>query len=131
MDIKRQLTRLDERYMQASSKEEEAELMAQIQDLIDSNPDRNDELVDHHAKDLLMIAKAMRLSVTLEPIMDLVNFKSISTQYFGRTPSWFYQRLNGNVVHGMRSHFSADEIAALKAALKDVAAKIGSVADSI
>ncbi len=67
----------------------------------------------------------------LKDILMLVKWATISTEYFGRTRTWLYQRLSGYMVNGKPAQFTDEEREALRSALKDVARRIDEAADRI
>ncbi|WP_278717818.1 DUF5053 domain-containing protein [Bacteroides caecimuris] len=52
-----------------------------------------------------------------------MSVSSLAKDYFEKSTSWFYQRLNENIVHGKAATFTDEELNILKDALKDVASK--------
>ena len=60
----------------------------------------------------------------MEPILPFISVSALAKEYFGKSASWFYQRLNGNVVHGKPVSFTEEELAKLSRALNDVAAQL-------
>ena len=73
------------------------------------------------------IQKTLTIRQQLEPILPYISVSSLAKDYFGKSTSWFYQRLNGNIVHGKTATFTDKELNILKDALKDVASKLNKV----
>ena len=73
------------------------------------------------------IQKTLTIRQQLEPILPYISVSSLAKDYFGKSTSWFYQRLNGNIVHGKTAAFTDKELNILKDALKDVASKLNKV----
>lgn len=69
----------------------------------------------------------MTVKETLEPILPMINIGYIAKIYFGKTPQWFYQRLNENIVNGKPAQFTKEEIQNLNFALQDLSKKLDSV----
>jgi len=67
------------------------------------------------------------LKKRLLEVSDIVSISYVAKTYFNKTRSWFYQRLNGNLVNGKPAKFTEEELFKLDSALKDVSKKIGSV----
>jgi len=67
----------------------------------------------------------------LGDILHSVKWSHISTQYFGKSRSWFSQRLNGYDGNGTESDFSQEEREVLKNALLDVAEQIHKTAEKL
>ena len=60
----------------------------------------------------------------LEDILPAISVSHLAKTYFGKTPQWFYQRLNGNTVNGKQAKFTNNELHVLADALKDISKKI-------
>lgn len=60
-----------------------------------------------------------------------MKFGKISTEYFGHSSSWLYQRINGYDGNGKPCELTPEQTVTLKKALHDVARKIDTVADSL
>lgn len=117
-----------------SSETERTTIDAQISDLIESMDDRESEALavgvqkdfeNIHAK-ASVLEDQLRLREKLSPILPYISVSALAKEYFGKSSSWFYQRLNGNIVHGKECRFSAEEVERLRLALSDISAKIGS-----
>ena len=72
------------------------------------------------------INRVLNVRDSLAEILPFVSVSSLSKLYFGKSTSWFYQRMNGNIVHGKHARFTPEEINTLNFALKDIGSKIGS-----
>lgn len=70
------------------------------------------------------IQRTLTIRQQLEPILPYISISSLTKDYFGKSTSWFYQRLNGNIVHGKSLSFTEKEIKELNDALKDIGSKI-------
>ena len=70
----------------------------------------------------------------MEPILPFISVSALAKEYFGKSASWFYQRLNGtswfyqrlngNMVHGKPVSFTQEELTVLAHALNDMASKL-------
>jgi len=56
----------------------------------------------------------------LEDVLPIVSVSYLAKEYFKKTPQWFYQRLNGNIVNGKRVSFTEEEIRTLSSALDQI-----------
>lgn len=63
----------------------------------------------------------------LGKIPDMVSMSYIASHYFGKSRTWLYQRINGNIIHGKPAQFTKDELEKLNDALKDIGQELGSV----
>ncbi|WP_288361471.1 DUF5053 domain-containing protein [uncultured Bacteroides sp.] len=73
------------------------------------------------------IRRTLSIRQQMEPILPYISVSSLAKDYFGKSASWFYQRLNGNIVHGKAAAFTDRELSVLVDALKDVASKLDKV----
>lgn len=67
----------------------------------------------------------------LKDILMLIKWSTVSTDYFGKSRTWIYQRISGYDVNGKAAEFSATERERLREALHDIAARINAAADNI
>ncbi len=134
MDKVKRFFELKELWKKASEVER-SDIDHELSDLMDSmNETERESLFECVSDDF----KRMRQEVTdirrtfsirqqLEPILPYISVSSLAKDYFGKSTSWFYQRLNGNIVHGKAAAFTDKELNILKDALKDVASKLNKV----
>lgn len=66
-----------------------------------------------------------------DEILLFVKWGKISTDYFGFSPSWLYQRLKGYDGNGRPCELTPEQKGTLRAALHDIADKINTAADRI
>lgn len=78
-------------------------------------------------KEVADIRRTLSIRQQMEPILPYISVSSLAKDYFGKSTSWFYQRLNGNIVHGKSVAFTDKELNILKDALNDVASKLNKV----
>ncbi|GAB6012357.1 DUF5053 domain-containing protein [Viscerimonas tarda] len=74
--------------------------------------ERNDEL------------KELELRQKLQNVLPIISVSYLAKNYFNKTPQWFYQRLNGNVVNGKQASFNKAEISTLQKALTEISEEI-------
>ena len=67
----------------------------------------------------------------LRDILTLVGFGQVCIQYFGKTPSWLYNKINHNLVNGKTADFSWQELDQLRHALLDVSERIRRAAETL
>lgn len=67
----------------------------------------------------------------LSDVLHGIKWAHISTHYFGKSRSWFSQRLNGYDGNGAESDFSEDEVSVLKNALFDLSERIRKTAEQL
>ena len=108
---------------------------ARYEEMSDSQKAAFREMVKDAVKriyDEVMDDKAARqteqLPVQLQALAPALSLGYIAKTYFGRSSTWLYQRLNGNVVNGKIAHFTCEEIKTFKAALADLGTKLSTAA---
>ena len=70
------------------------------------------------------IQRTLTIRQQMEPILPYISVSSLAKDYFGKSTSWFYQRLNGNIIHGKTASFTEKEIQTLNDALQEIGAKL-------
>lgn len=63
----------------------------------------------------------------MKEVLPAISVSYLAKHYFGKSTSWFYQRLNGNEVHGKVVRFTQEELEILNNALKDIGSRISSL----
>lgn len=66
----------------------------------------------------------------MQEVLPILSVSYLAKHYFGKSTSWFYQRLNGNKVNGKIASFTREEIAILNEALQDISKKVGALSIS-
>ena len=134
MDKVKRFFELKELWKKASEVER-SDIDRELSDLMDSmNETERESLFEGVSDDF----KRMREEVTdirrtlsirqqMEPILPYISVSSLAKDYFGKSTSWLYQRLNGNIIHGKAAAFTDKELNVLKDALQDVASKLNKV----
>ena len=67
----------------------------------------------------------------LKDVLLMIIWGKISNQYFGRSSSWIYNKLNNRDGNGGEGTFTEEEIITLKGALIDFADRIRKCADNL
>ena len=113
------MTRCDARYDEMSD-EQKAEFRKMCKDAVKRIYD--DVMDDKAAR------RTEELRMQLKTLAPALSLGYIAKTYFGKSSTWLYQRLNGNVVNGKVAHFTCEEIKTFKAALADLGARLSSAA---
>lgn len=79
----------------------------------------------------MKVEKSQSTKSALADVLQGIKWAHISTQYFGKSRSWFSQRLNGYDGNGEESDFNEAEIKNLKNALFDLADRIRKTAEKL
>lgn len=75
--------------------------------------------------------KQMTMYQVLEDIDEFVTWGDIAKEYFDKSASWFYHKMDGRDGNGKPTEFNMSERAQLKGALCDLANRIRRAADRI
>ena len=67
----------------------------------------------------------------LSSIYMKITWREIATEYFGKSPSWLYHKMDGIDGNGGRGGFTEEELTTLKGALTDLSNKIREAAESL
>lgn len=73
------------------------------------------------------ILEQLSLRERLAPVLPYLSVSRIARDYFGKSASWFYQRLNGNQIRGKVCRFTEGEMRTLDMALKDISRRMASL----
>lgn len=118
-----------------SAEVDRAAIDKQIAELLESMTDpETDQLTVGVQKDfdaihqeVADIKEQLTIRERLEPVLPYLSVSNLAKHYFGKSSSWFYQRLNGNRMHGKVCRFTKDELATLDMALKDISQRISAL----
>ncbi|WP_372472662.1 DUF5053 domain-containing protein [Capnocytophaga sp. ARDL2] len=118
---------LRDRYSKATTLEEKQQIQKETDQLRVENPQAWADAMLECITESADKAEKLVAKKRLDEISNIISISYIAKEYFGKTPQWFYQRLNENIVNGKPATFTEDEIKTLNFALKDISKKIGSV----
>lgn len=118
-----------------SAEEDRPAIDRQITELMDGMTDQEvEELTagvqndfDNIHQEIADIKEQLTIRERLEPVLPYLSISKLSKDYFNKSSSWFYQRLNGNKIHGKVCRFTEQELATLDMALKDISQRISSL----
>lgn len=79
----------------------------------------------------LAVVRKQAVRTQLEEILPAISISYIARHYFGKSSSWFYQRLNGNKVNGHEVTFSPLERQKLAHALQDLSNRLQAIGNII
>ena len=71
------------------------------------------------------------IETAFSELEDIINKSQIAKQYFGKSQSWFSQRLNGCTVLKKSMAFNEEEFHQLAEAFRDIAKRLQAHADEI
>ncbi len=118
---------LREKYVKAKTEKERGQIYDEMVSLIGENQKDFNTFYEETVADLK--GKVIRTGIKqkLAPILPMISTAYIAKNYFGKTASWFSQRLNGSIVNGKPAAFSEDEIRKLSTALSDISRKLAEI----
>ncbi|GIM62116.1 DUF5053 domain-containing protein [Capnocytophaga canis] len=118
---------LKQQYVKAKTEKEREQINAQISQLASENEQEFIEAMKYSIEDTLEKTKELSVKARLNEVLPILPLSYIAEQYFQKSKSWFYQRLNGNIVNGSPAQFTQEEIKTLNFALQDLSKKLGSI----
>lgn len=131
MDKTKRFFELKEQW-KAADEAHRHELDAEIESLLDSMSEEEVESLtsgvqqdfDRMKGEAADIRETMAIREQLAGVLPFLSMSAFAREFFGKSSSWFCQRLNGNIVHGKPVSFSPDELVTLKAALHTLGSKL-------
>jgi hypothetical protein len=121
--MKNKIEELKNRYRVGNNKELD-NIRQEIATLAKENQQELESAVLDSISETINTLKDDRLRNKLNAILPAISVSYLAKIYFGKTPQWFYQRLNGNTVNGTTAKFTNDELNTLSNALIDLSDKI-------
>ena len=82
---------------------------------------------DNVHQEIAEIKEQLTIRERLEPVLPYLSVSKLSKDYFNKSSSWFYQRLNGNKIRGKVCRFTDKELETLDMALKDISQRLSSL----
>lgn len=125
--MKRKIDALKERYIKAKTDDEHEVIRKEIRMLCDENAKAVADATLVSIKE----TNAILLRDKLKDVLPIMSVSYLAQTYFEKSPQWFYQRLNGNVVNGKMAQFTATELKILHSALLDISSKINASASVV
>ena len=77
--------------------------------------------------DKMMESEAMAIRELLSDVPSILCMSYIAKHYFGKSRTWLYQRMNGNLVNGKPAFFTVSERKQLQDALHDIGQKLSAI----
>lgn len=99
------------------------ELKKEVQDLVDT-PNKMEEIT---ISPVLSKIKFMEK----EDLLRVLNGAYIAERFFGKSGSWFSQKLNNNIKNGKPCEFTSEELKTLSNALHTIAIELQDLADEL
>lgn len=73
----------------------------------------------------------MNMKTQLSDLLVAISWADLSRNYFGKSSSWLYHKMDGRDGNGQPTEFTPEEALQLKGALIDLADRIRKAADTI
>jgi hypothetical protein len=102
-----------------------------MEELSIENPLLFSEIMMALAHESNNFAEELLLKQKLEDVLPIISVSYLSKRYFKKSPQWFYQRLNGNIVNGKVAKFTTNEKITLSQALREIGHKLSESATII
>lgn len=125
------VNKLKEAFCNAKNDTERETIDAQMQELINQNPDGFSEAMLASAKETAEKATQLAIKQKMKDVIPAISLVYIAKTYFNKTDAWLYQRINGNVVNGKPATFTSNELETMKFALSDLSNKLDSLSTSL
>ena len=77
--------------------------------------------------DRMMEVESEHIRHQLGDVPDILSMSYIAKNYFGKSRTWLYQRINGNNVNGKPAYFTRSEREQLQEALHDIGKKLSAI----
>lgn len=77
--------------------------------------------------DRMMEAESEHIRQQLGDVPDILSMSYIAKNYFSKSRTWLYQRINGNNVNGKPAYFTRSEREQLQEALHDIGKKLSAI----
>ena len=127
MITKEQLDALRERHTKAKTRKERDAVSEEIARLCEEDAEAVARLAFEQVKEDRAELAEMAIREQLRDVLPSISLAYIAKNYFNKTRSWLYQRINGLKVNGKPARFTPEEIETLNYALKDIGEKLSSI----
>lgn len=115
---------LKELYRKAKTDEDFARIDREMDALFSEDSEAASRAMLDDLKDTVQEVEEESLRSKISGILPAISVSYIAKTYFHRSPAWFNQRLNGNIVNGKKARFSEDELRTLSNALQEISEQL-------
>lgn len=88
-------------------------------------------ITDNKTKPTNPILSKLRFMENRQDLLRVVNGAYIAERFFGKTGSWFSQKLNNNIKNGKPCSFTSEELKTLSDALYTISYELQELADEL
>jgi len=121
------LKELKKKFREARSEDDFADIDRQMDALFKENKVEASRSLLEDLKETVKEAGDDSVRSKISGILPAISVSYIARTYFHKSPAWFNQRLNGNIVNGKKVKFSEEELKILSSALQEIAEQLKTV----
>lgn len=96
-------------------------------DIVNRNMNKQTVTEENANKEILSKIEDLKNS----DILRVLNASYIAERFFGKSKSWFSQKINNHIINGIPAEFTPSEIEVLKNALYTISIEIQELADDL
>ncbi|MDR0371575.1 MAG: DUF5053 domain-containing protein [Prevotellaceae bacterium] len=126
-----EINKLKEDFCHAKTDKERAAIDAHMQKLIAKDADKFAQSMIESAKETVVKVTALSIRQKMKDVLPATSVAYIAKNYFKKTDSWLFQRINGNIVNGKPATFTDEELETLRFAFADLSKIFGSLSISL
>ena len=126
-----EIRKLKEAFRNAKTDEERSIIDKRIKEMSNEDNDQFSIAMIEAAKESSMRANELLMKQKMKEVIPAISLVYIAKEYFNKTDTWLYQKMNGNIVNGKPSKFTENEIVTMRFALDDLSNKLKSLSVSI
>lgn len=127
MVTKEQMDALKDRFVNAKTESERQAVDAEMHRLCEDDAASVAEIMKQQLQETHKRVDDMFVRKQLEEMLPAISLSYIAKNYFKKSRSWLYQRINGLSINGKPAKFSEDEIETLNFALNDIGQKLSNM----
>lgn len=118
--MENKISELKKLYRNAKTDEDFVRIDSQMDALFSENKEEASRALLDDLKQTVKDAEEDSVRSRISNILPAISVSYIAKNYFHKSPAWFNQRLNGNIVNGKKAKFSEDELETLSIALREI-----------
>lgn len=118
--MENKISELKKLYRNARTDEDFVRIDSQMDALFSENKEEASRALLDDLKQTVKEAEEDSVRSRISNILPAISVSYIAKNYFHKSPAWFNQRLNGNIVNGKKAKFSEDELETLSIALREI-----------
>lgn len=118
--MENKISELKKLYRNAKTDEDFVRIDSQMDALFSENKEEASRALLDDLKQTVKEAEEDSVRSRISNILPAISVSYIAKNYFHKSPAWFNQRLNGNIVNGKKAKFSEDELETLSIALREI-----------